>query len=278
MDGTIFRLQHAWTGLGVREIDLSNNRATNVHALVLGPPKSGKTHFAASAPAPLFISDAAEGGYVTIASMDPEYFWDRNKPPTVWAIEDAFKDLPGILARLEKLKAENTFPYRTLVIDPISIYADRVIAEMMMRNSSDPKANNDKRALYGDLANHLRVLLLRVHALPCHVLWLCHVKEGGVSLAGQTADKLPAYMDFTWLCSNSPGIGYELHTAPYGVYSILGGRYTWANAKGKRYGLPSPIIPSFKAISQVMKLGQAPSPSMPGFPEGANYNWPPEES
>lgn len=262
----------------MREIDVNQPSQGFIHALVLGAPKSGKTHFAASAPKPLFISDVAEGGYATIQSMDPALWWDPSTSPTVWAIEDAFKDMPPTLAKLEALKASGSFPYETLVIDPISIYADRVVAEMMMRNALDPKANNDKRALYGDLANHLRVFVLRVHALPCHVLWLCHVKEGGVSIAGQTAEKLPAYMDFTWLCSNSASLGYELHTAPYGAYSLLGGRWGVRNNSGKRYGLPSPIIPSFKAILQVMKRGGTPvSPAMPGFPEGASYTWPPEE-
>lgn len=260
----------------MREIDLSASASANIHALVLGPPRSGKTHFAASAPAPLFISDAAEGGYATIASMDPDLFWDKSKPPTVWAIENAFADLNPMLVRLEKLRAENTFPFRTIVIDPISIYADRVMAEMM-QNAASAKKETDNRKLYGDLANHLRVLLLRIHALPCHVLWLCHIKEGGLSLAGQTAEKLPAYMDFTWLVSNSAGLGYELHTAPYSAFNILGGRWSTRSASGKRYGLPSPVIPSFKAISQIMNLGIAPSPSMPGFPEGANYTWPPME-
>lgn len=261
----------------MREIDLSQPASPNIHALILGTPKSGKTHFAASAPDALFISDAAEGGYATIASMDPQYFWNPVKPPTIWAIENAFQDMPIMLGRLEKMKAEGNFPFRTLVIDPISIYADRAMAEMVL-NAAISKKEKDGRQLYGDLANHLRVFLLRVHALPCHVLWLSHVKEGGVAIAGQTADKLPAYMDYTWLCQNTPGVGYEMHTAPYGAYTILGGRYTWANSKGKRYGLPSPIIPSFKAVAQVMKLADKPvSAAMPGFEEGANYEWPPEE-
>lgn len=262
----------------MREIDLTNPAPSGyIHALVLGAPKSGKTHFAASAPKPLFISDVAEGGFATIASMDKNLWWDPDYAPKVWAIEDAFKDLPPALARLESMKAEGTFPFQTLIIDPISIYADRVLAEMQMRASAANK-EKDGRQLYGDLANHLRVLVLRVHALPCHVLWLCHVKEGGLSLAGQTAEKLPAYMDFTWLCSNSAGLGYEFHTAPYGAYSLLGGRWSKANSTGKRYGLPSPLIPSFKAVSQVMGLENKPvSLAMPGYPDGANYKWPPEE-
>lgn len=263
----------------MREIDLSNPAATFIHALVLGAPKSGKTHFAASAPDALFISDAAEGGYATISNMDPAFWWNPSKPPTVWAVENILNDIPSALARLEKMRAEGVFPFRTIVIDPISIYADRYLAEAMQRAAADPKGNKDPRAMYGDLLNHLRVLVLRVHALPCHVIWLCHVKDGGLSVPGQSAEKLPAYMDFTWLCQNSTAMGYEMHTAPYGAYTILGGRYTWANSKGKRYGLPSPIIPSFKAVAQVAKLqGQPPlSVAMPGYPEGADYTWPPEE-
>lgn len=250
-----------------------------VRALILGAPKAGKTHFAATAPKPLFISDAAEGGFNTVRSMDPNLWWDPKDPPIAWEIEDAFKDLPPALAKLEALKASGDFPYGTIIIDPISIYADRVLAEMQLRASLNGDKQKDNRGLYGDLANHLRVILLRFHALPCHVLWLCHVKDGGVALAGQTADKLPAYMDFAWLCTNTAALGkpnYEFHTQPYGAFSMLGGRWSVRDEAGIKWGLPSPIIPSFKAVAQVMQLPDKPvSLAMPGFPEGANYTWPP---
>lgn len=262
----------------MRVINVSESSALKyIRAVVLGTPKSGKTHFAASAPKPLFIADAAEGGYATIQCMDPALWWDPKSPPTVWAIEDAFADVPPSLAKLEALKAAGTFPYETIIVDPISIYADRVLAELQMRASGDKKAV-DNRGLYGDLANHLRVLVLRFHALPCNVLWLCHVKDGGLALAGQTAEKLPAFMDFTWMCVNGGVDGYVLHTRPYGAYSILGGRITIRDTNGTPWGLPSPMIPSFKAIAQIFGLGVPISPAMPGHPMGAKYDWPPTPS
>lgn len=268
----------------MREIDVTApTQLRYIRALVLGAIKSGKTHFAATCPKPLFISDAAEGGYETIRAMDPAYWWDEKVKPEVWAIENAFADIPGMLLRLEAMKADGTFPYQTVVIDPISIYADRVIAELEERLISAALKSGkpaDKRAMYGDLLTHLRSILLRFHALPANIIWLCHTKDGGAAIAGQTADKLPAYMDFTWLCSKMPdaaGPKYELFTQPTGAFSMLGSRWSIKDANGKRWGLPSPMVPSFKSIARITGLGVPVSPAEPGFPDGAPYIWPPTE-
>lgn len=248
-----------------------------VRAIIAGGPASGKTSFAASAPDPLFISDAAEGGYKTIESMDPNLWWDPRKAPTVWAIENGLADVPVLLARLEALKSSGKFPFKTVVLDPISIYAERILAELQMK-----EPGKDNRQVYGDLANHLRVLLLRFHALPCNVLWLCHVKDKGLALAGQTADKFPAYMDFKWMTNviAIPGrpATYELHTAPFQNYTFLGGRWSVTDAAGQRWGLPDPLVPSFKVVAQIMGLAEQPvSPSVPGYPTGVAYTWPPPQ-
>jgi hypothetical protein len=213
--------------------------------------------------------------------MDKRLFWDSTKAPTVWAIDDAFKDVPAILSQLESLKANNDFPFSTVIIDPISIYADRVLTEMQWEASKRSKVV-DTRQLYGDLATNLRVLLLRFHALPCHVLWLCHVKDGGLALAGSTADKLPAYMSHTFLCeatANGIATKYELHTQPYGPYTQLGSRWRIADDAGNRWGLPSPMVPSFKCVAQIYGLNGKPlSLSVPGFINGADYSsWPPKQ-
>jgi hypothetical protein len=264
----------------VKEINIINP-GVNAYKriLALGAPRSGKTHFAASAPAPLFIGDNSEGGFETIQYMDPKLWWDPSVPPEVRAIEDAFADLHPELLRLEKLKAEGKFPYRTIVIDPISIYADRVMSEMVYQAAKAGK-ERDGRQMFGDLANHLRLLLLRVHALPAHVIWLCHVKEGGLSLAGQMSDKLPAFMNLTVLLTKTATIGtepkFEMHTEAFGAFAQLGARARFVNSAGQYFGLPSPMIPSFKALAQIYKLGTPVSPSMPGHPNGAKYTWPPE--
>lgn len=266
----------------MREVDVSSQAPMRfVRALVLGAPGTGKTHFAATCPRPLFISDAAEGGFATIQAMDPAYWWNEREKPEVWAIENAFADIPKMLGELESMKAKNEFRFRTVVIDPVSVYADRVIAEMEERASTAAMKSNksvDRRALYGDLLLHMRVQLMRFHALPANIIWLCHVKDGGIAIPGQTADKFPAYMDFKWMVANAPGLNgpdYTLHTQPTGAFGMLGGRWSVKDASGKRWGLPSPMVPSFKCIAQILGMERAPSPAVPGFPDGVNYEWPP---
>jgi hypothetical protein len=239
---------------------------TYMRALVAGAAGSGKTTFAASAPAPLFISDAMEGGYKTLFTMPNVWWWDVNTPPEVWVIENAMaignraSDINTILGRLEKAKLDGKFPWKTIVIDPLSVYVDRVLSELQQAN-----AGGDNRQLYGRLADHLRVLLNRFHALPAHILWLCHTKaEGGLSISGQMGEKFPSFCDFKWmLWANSlvptQPPTFELHTQPFRMWQFLGGRWP----------LPSPLPPSFKAIFPLLGMPDRPvSPAFPGYPNG----------
>jgi hypothetical protein len=251
----------------MREVKITaGGRPQYVRALVGGLPGNGKTSFGATAPKPLFISDAAEGGYKTLYQMDPTLWWDAKVPPEVWTIE-SMKDVPQILTRLEDLAIKGKFPYQTLVFDPLSIYTDRIIAELQQQNPG-----RDNRQVYGDLANHLRVLVLRLHALPAHVIWLTHVKSGGSdvngpAIGGSMGEKFAAYCDFKWLTWAQSMQGqastFELRTAPFRTWNWLGGRWQ----------LPDPMIPSFKCVAQILGLVEQPvSPAVPGYPQGVNYN------
>lgn len=252
----------------MREITISHQAPPQyVRALVCGLPSSGKTTLAGSAPDPLFISDAAEGGYNALFQMPPEWRWNPKFEPVVWAIE-RMADIPTVLGRLEQMSVSGNFPFRTLVVDPLSIYVDRVLSELMEQNPGQ-----DTRRYYGDLANHLRLILMRFHALPCHVLWLCHVRSdgnetNGPAIGGQMGTKLPAYMDFKVLThvQTAPNMppDYQLRTRPFRSWTFLGGRWS----------LPDPMIPSFKCLAQVLGLEPPPSPSVPGFPDGVTYNAP----
>lgn len=250
----------------MREFKIDSGAAPQfVRALVGGLPSSGKTTFAATAPKPLFISDAAEGGYKSLYQMDRNLWWNPSVEPEIWAIE-SMKDVPTMLARLEGFTTNGSFPFGTIVFDPLSIYVDRVLAELMQLQSG-----RDTRQYYGDLANHLRVLVLRMHALPTNVFWLTHVKNdgnetNGPAIGGQMGTKFPAYCDFKWFTNvvTAPNRlpTYELRTAPFRSWTFLGGR--WA--------LPDPLIPSFKCIAQILRLRDQPvSPAVPGYPEGVDY-------
>ncbi len=246
----------------------SGSPPDHIRAMIVGGTSSGKTSFAATAPRPLFISDATEGGWRTIQTMAPELWWDPSVRPEVWVIEKAMSsgkqigDTLAILNRLEEAaKTPSKFPWRTVVFDPISLYTDRMIAEFQM---SDP--GKDNRQVYGDLANHLRVLVLRIHALPCHVLWCCHINEkGGLAMSGQMAEKFPAFCDFKWMCwANTMNVQqpvYELHTNPFRQWNFLGGRWP----------IQGPILPSFKVASAYLQM-----PDQPVSPYVRGYNWPPQ--
>jgi hypothetical protein len=249
----------------MREIKIvSGGAPSQVHAMVAGLSGSGKTSFAASTPRPCFIADVNEGGYKTLGSMDPALWWDPKISPVVRAIEK-YTDMSEEIARLEGLAAKKTFPYETLIIDPLTVYVDRFLSELMAAD-----LYKDNRKYYGDLAAHIQALVRRVHALPCHVLWLCHVKHDGSEvngphIGGQMAEKFPAYCDFKWLTNvvtapNQPP-HYELRTQPFRTWTFLGGRWP----------LYDPMVPSFKCVAQLLGLGKPVSPSIPGYPAGADY-------
>lgn len=252
----------------MREIVIKQGTITDyVRALICGKPSSGKTHFAATCPKPLFISDAAEGGYKMLYEMDPVFWWNPQHTPAVWVVDNILQDMPPLIARLEAMAHAKQFPYQTVIVDPLSIYTDRFIAEELMR-----EPGKDNRQVYGSLANHLRALVLRFHALPAHVLWLSHLKDvegpdsAGPAIAGQMGSKFPAYCDFKWLTTVNSIVGkpptYELRTAPYRSWTFLGGRWK----------VPDPLIPSFKCVAEIMGFKEKPAhPAVPGFPDGATY-------
>jgi hypothetical protein len=244
-----------------------------IRALIAGAASSGKTSFVATAPRPLIIADETEGGYKTLYEIDPSLRWDPRVEPEVWSIE-SIKDVGPLLVRLEKAAASGNFPWGTVAFDPISIYSDRVLFELGQDGKKSDGTQMDGRALYGDLATHLQMLIRRMHALPAHILWCSHVKPGAddglIAIGGQMADKFPAFCDFKWYTNvtTMPGRppAFELRTQPFRSWKFLGCRYGH---------LPDPLIPSFKVVAQILRLPEKPaSPSVPGYPNGVIYGEP----
>jgi hypothetical protein len=233
-----------------------------IRMLAGGGSTAGKTHFAATFPKPLFISDLSEGGFNTLQSMNRDLWWDPKVAPEVHAIEH-WRDLLSELTKLEAL-ASGKFPWKTVAMDAISIYAERVLVEL---KAAQPDIK-DPRQYYGQLKDILAGLVQRVNRLPAHVIWLCHVTEdGGLALPGKSAAVFPAYMDRKVLCRVQTLAGraanYELRTRPFGGSVWVGGRGAV---------LPDPFMPSFKAFAQVLRLPEKPaSPTCPDF-MGQDYS------
>jgi hypothetical protein len=230
-----------------------------IRALVGGRISSGKTHFASTFPRPYFICDEAEGGADTLEEMAKRdeakaLWWDPKVPPRVHSISNMM-ELPQFVTTLIGNKA---IKEQTLVIDSISIYAQRIMRELKGANPS-----GDGRQRYGELADALSALVSRVHSLPMHVVWLCHVdEEMQLSVPGKATAALWAYMGFKWMThvdTSMKKTEFQLHTTPFQRASWLGGR-AGLNA------LPSPMVPSFKPIAELLGLPEKPtSPSCPDF-------------
>ena len=94
-----------------------NKQGEFIRALVGGRINSGKTHFASTAPKPLFISDAQEGGAATLRHMDTAMWWDPKVKPEVWEIEGLI-EIPKVATRLLELKGP--LKWQTIVVDSIS--------------------------------------------------------------------------------------------------------------------------------------------------------------
>jgi hypothetical protein len=235
-----------------------------IRALVGGRVNSGKTHFASTWPKPHFICDAAEGGAKTLKAMfkNPDQralWWDADVPPRITEIEDML-DFPKIVTSLVQTKT----PEQTLIVDSISIYAQRVLRELKAKNPGQ-----DGRQRYGELADALSAQVSRLHGLAKNIVWLCHVdEEMQLTVPGKATSALWAYMDYKWMThvQTQPGRApdYQLHIRPYLQATWLGGRSNIA--------APSPMIPSFKVLAELLDVPDRPvSLACPTF-GGVDYS------
>jgi len=205
-------------------------------ALCYGRPRSGKTRFLASWPRPLILAEASERGWVTIETMPSEGYFEPDRPPLVWPIEDAQQmqealgDARGYFERGEAL---------TLGIDSLTFYQDALFAANKKRwIAGNPGKPVDGRALYGQLGEQLGDLRQDTHTWPCNVVWLALEKApdtdapiGGPLLTGKTRDRFPAGCDHifrheSYTVPNATGgedCFFEMHTTVHGRW-LAGGR------------------------------------------------------
>ena len=142
--------------------------------LVLGAPKSGKTH--------TILATCEKPAYV-INSDDPVAL----RPATRVTTEFEYDYAPGsdantiekcIHAAREGVKEGR---YKTVVWDTISSYATRVEAVF------EAADNSDGRRYWSRYKKHLEGIVDRLLMLKCHVIVASHYIQGGVAIEGQAA-------------------------------------------------------------------------------------------
>jgi len=218
----------------VKIIDVSKRTAGNrITCLSYGATRAGKTRCAATFPRPLFLSDATETGWTTIANMDRNAFWEPDRVPQVWAIENA-ADMMTAIRDAEQIIKARPGEIQTIVVDSLTFYADLFFSAMDSSAQSSGKTP-DNRRLFQILAGHLKELRIRVHMLPVNVVWLALEKAadadnpiGGPMLPGQNAAKFAAGCDYIFYhrsFQNRPidPVQWEVRTRRFGQYPA-GGR------------------------------------------------------
>ena len=211
----------------MRTIDVSQaTKLSRITALSYGQSRAGKTRFSGSWPRPLFLSDATESGWTTLANMDRSVLFETDRPPVVWAIETA-ADMKMALRDAEPMIRKGEI--LTVAIDSLTFYAD------LFFNFLDASGRVDQRQLYQKLAQHLKDLRIQVHQLGCNVVWLALEKSpgedspvGGPMLSGQNAQKFAAGCDYVFYHrSHQPTpispVSWEIRTKRYQNYAA-GGR------------------------------------------------------
>lgn len=253
----------------MREINLDTPSSQRRTILAYGATRTGKTHWAASAPRPLFISDATESGWTTVQNMDRGYWYEPQVKPQIWAIETVTDMALAFAKALPLVQAGNV---RTIIVDSLTFYADLYLAHLY--NILDSK---DTRKIYGALGIHLRDLRTKWHSLPCNIIWLCLTKEpdeenkvGGPLIPGQQAAKFTAGCDsILYLREAGSGTKREfcVHTKRFQNY-IAGGR---EGARAVVDPLPAPTFQAYlDAIGDPLQDVDSPVPPIQLTPTPAS--------
>lgn len=165
----------------VQSIATGERQPIHLHMLAIGGKSVGKTTFGTTWPNPYFICCAAEHGAETIHGLYNYTSVD------LWEdFEEEVTDIEAAVRQGRWLDPRTGQPYRTLVIDATSTIG--LLCEQWSTRKMKGLTRGDENAMdarrqqmWGYTKDAFLGVLLRVHALPVHVLWLGHAKDVTVS-------------------------------------------------------------------------------------------------
>lgn len=188
-----------------------------IKLLLIGESGSGKTVFACSGPGKTYVAD-----FDTKISSAAT-FYKKHKPAQLDGIEfdtfslnkaaNPYSAFKTKLTALEALtKGSAPFPYDTVVIDSLSLYAEALTHHVIVTNPKVPRtfANIPSMQDYGLILQAFKEDMNRVLSLPCNVICTAHstLKEdvetgqtrASISLTGAIKDHLPKIFTEVYYC------------------------------------------------------------------------------
>lgn len=178
-----------------------------IKAVIYGASGSGKTHFAATAPRPIFAS--AEGGLLSTANMGKQIDFVEIK---------TVEDLRKLLTFLKDEKHE----YETVVIDSIS-EINEIIKEGIERKRGRAMQLQD----WGELSKAIKGILRGFRDLPMHTIFIAQesvekddqkIQKIVPSLNGKAATEIAYFMDIVGYSYISKTEGHQIMTLPHELY------------------------------------------------------------
>lgn len=239
------------------KIKQGDRRADFKTFLSYGRSRSGKTRFLASWPRPLIIADATERGWDTIESMPVDDFYEPEVMPLVWPVEDALQMSEAIRDAKPLVDRGEVF---TIGVDSLTFYSDSYFMWIKRKTAElNPGKQVDTRALYGALAEHMKIMRIDIHKWPCNVGWLAldQIDEkgrGAPMLSGKAREQFPAGCSYcfyhrAYTAIDTEGVEgrfFEMHCQPFENY-VAGGRDS-----GKLP--PSLFNPSYRQMAEMLEL------------------------
>lgn len=151
--------------------------------LVLGAPKSGKTHSClATCEKPAYVINCDDAGALRPAArVTSDFKWDlctSTKAPAI------FQELENAIGEARRGVKEGE--YKTIIWDTMTSYAQRL--EEALAAATDTGKGPDGRRFWPEYEKRLRSIIGRLFALKAHVIVLAHyIEVGGGEIDGQMA-------------------------------------------------------------------------------------------
>ena len=153
---------------------------TAIKALVVGPPGTGKTRFAATFPKSYWIG-TEPGGYETV-TMNPQLQTNVIKqkdfiPSPVYDVKQVFADIHNACVEAHNLAKEGKV--ETLVLDNMTYFSEnRWIYINQHEQELTESGEVDVRSMYGKLGRFLyQFTLMNLCSFPGNVVVTSHIKQ-----------------------------------------------------------------------------------------------------
>lgn len=180
----------------------ADTSATNIRCLIYGRSGAGKTCLAATAPAPLILD--AENGTLSLASVHVAAW-------PIASISDCAKALAWLATDPDARQ------FKTVILDSLTGLAENELVSLKAQTK-------DPRQAYGELADRVRLLVQKFHALPFHTVAIAkqgsHEDEAAKvtrfrpeAVGGKLTDALPYLFDGVFRLGIRPNKTRFLQTA-----------------------------------------------------------------